>query len=84
MRRWSIKWTETAARDLARLDPPVARRILEKLERSSGDPARFSSRLVASDDCKLRIGGYRLLAVLDPRDRSIGVERVDHRSRVYR
>jgi len=40
--------------------------------------------LVASDERKLRVGDYRLLAVLDPATRTILVERVDHRSRVYR
>jgi len=68
---------------LESLDPPVARRIVAKLEQASGNPDRFFRRLTASDDYKLRIGDYRLLAILAYETRTIVVERVDHRSRVY-
>lgn len=83
MTRWSIQWTEHAVRDLDRLDPPIARRIVGKLEHAAGDPGRYFRRLAASDDYKLRIGDYRLLAILSYETRTIYVERVDHRSRVY-
>ena len=80
---WSIQWTAQAMRDLSRLDPPVARRVIRKLERAAQDPTRFFTRLVGADDYKLRIGDFRLLAVLFQETRTILVERVDHRSRVY-
>lgn len=80
---WSILWTDQALRDISRIDPPVARRILRKLEPAAGDPMRYFSRLVAADEHKLRIGDYRLLAAFDSATRTIVVERVDHRSRVY-
>lgn len=69
-------------RDLARIDPPVARRIVEKLERAADRPEHYLQRLASSDEYKLRTGDYRLLAVLSHPDRTILVERVDHRSRV--
>ena len=81
---WSIRWTEQGIRDLARLDPPVARRIVAKLEQAADDPVRFFTRLIGSDDYKLRVGDYRLLALLSHDAKTIDVERVDHRSRVYR
>ncbi len=65
------------------LDPPVARRIVAKLEQASLHPDRFFARLVGSSDSKLRIGDYRLIAVLVPESKLIVVERVDHRSRIY-
>jgi len=68
---------------LSRLDRPVARRIVAKLEQAAGNPDRYFRRLVASDDYKLRVGDYRLLAILSHETRTIFVERVDHRSRVY-
>jgi len=80
---WSILWTDQALRDMSRLDPPVARRILAKIEQTTSSPLRFFSRLVASDEYKLRVGDYRLLAALDSVSQTILVERVDHRSRVY-
>ncbi|HYV08822.1 MAG TPA: type II toxin-antitoxin system RelE/ParE family toxin [Thermoplasmata archaeon] len=80
---WSILWTDQALRDMSRLDPPVARRILAKIEQTTSSPLRFFSRLVASDEYKLRVGDYRLLAALDSASQTILVERVEHRSRVY-
>jgi mRNA-degrading endonuclease RelE of RelBE toxin-antitoxin system len=69
---------------LGRLDRPIARRIVRKLESAAIDPGRYFLALVGSDERKLRIGDYRLLALLDPTTRTVLVERVDHRSRIYR
>ena len=80
---WSILWTDQALHDMTRIDPPVAKRILRKLESSAENPMRFFSRLVASDEHKLRIGDYRLLAALDSKSETILVERVDYRCRIY-
>jgi mRNA-degrading endonuclease RelE of RelBE toxin-antitoxin system len=68
---------------MTRVEPPIATRIARKLEDAAGDPVRYSTRLVASDEHKLRIGDYRLLAALDRESQTILVERVDHRSRIY-
>jgi len=68
---------------LHRLDKLVARRVVAKLERAATDPHHFFTKLVGAEDFKLRIGEYRLLALLALPERTILVERVDHRSRVY-
>lgn len=83
MTAWSIEWTERAVRDLGGLNPPVERRVVAKLEQVAGDPDRYFRRLAASEDYKLRIGDCRLLAILSHEARTIFVERVDDRSRVY-
>jgi len=83
MAGWGIKWTDRGLRDLQSLDPPVARRVVRKLEQAAADPPRFFQRLAGGDDYKLRMGDYRLLAVLSHETRTILVEAVDHRSRVY-
>lgn len=70
-------------RDLEHLDPPVARRIVAKLDQAAGRPERYFRRLVGSSDHKLRIGDYRLLAALAPESKTILVERVGHRSQIY-
>jgi mRNA interferase RelE/StbE len=80
---WSILWTDQALQDMTRIVPPIARRIVRKLDQAARDPVRYFSRLVASDEHKLRIGDYRLLAALDRESQTILVERVDHRSRIY-
>ena len=62
----------------------MARRVVRKLESAADDPGRYFLALVGSDERKLRIGDYRLLALLDPATQTVLVERVEHRSRVYR
>jgi len=81
---WAIEWTDQALRDLSGLDGPVAQRIVRKLEQSATNPPRTFARIVGGDESKLRVGDYRVLAVLLHESRTIVVERVDHRSRIYR
>ena len=78
-----MEFTARALRDLGRLDRLVAGRVVAKLERAATQPKRFFSRIVGSDEYKLRVGDYRLLAVLSYETRTIIVMRVDHRSQVY-
>ena len=84
MTGWGIEWSHQAIRDVEKLDPKIAKRIIRKLEEAAENPAHFFSRLSGHDDYKLRIGDYRLLALLSYETTTILVERVDHRSRIYR
>ncbi len=61
----------------------MARRIVAKLEQAAVQPERFFERLAGSGDYKLRVGDYRLIALLAYESKTILVERVDHRSRIY-
>ena len=81
---WSIQWTAQAEKDLSKLDHSVAARIVAKLEQTSSNPSHYFVRFVGGDEYKLRIGDYRLLAVLVHETQTILVERVDHRSQIYR
>jgi len=80
---WSVELTQRAFRDLASLDPVVARRVVTKLEQAAGNPSRFFTRLVGSDEYKMRVGDYRVLATLAHETKVIIVARIEHRSRVY-
>jgi mRNA interferase RelE/StbE len=80
---WSLRWTDQAIRDLTSLDPPVARRVVAKLDQAAEHPEHFFRRLAGAADYKLRVGDYRVLAALDHETRTILVERVGHRSGVY-
>ena len=57
---------------------------MARLERAAARPEHYFARLVGSDERKLRVGDYRLFAVLSQSDQVIIVERVDHRRRVYK
>ncbi|MHB8606502.1 MAG: type II toxin-antitoxin system RelE family toxin [Thermoplasmatota archaeon] len=80
---WRILWTPHAHRDIRRLENAKARRIVSKLEAAAKDPPRFFNRLADSDDYRLRVGDYRMIVALAHDTRTIIVERIDHRSRVY-
>ncbi|MFZ1023174.1 MAG: type II toxin-antitoxin system RelE/ParE family toxin [Thermoplasmata archaeon] len=78
-----MQWSDTAVRDLHKLDRTVARRVVARLEAAALDPTHYFTRLASSDEYKLRIGNCRLLAVLSHAEQTILVERVDRRSRIY-
>lgn len=81
---WEIQWTERALTDASKLDPPVAKRVIEKLDQAATDPARYFQRLTGTDDRKLRVGEYRVIGALATERGVIIVKRVAHRSTVYR
>ena len=87
---WTIEFAENAAKQLLRLDRPVARRILRFLRErvaTSADP-RSSGAALKGDELgrywKYRIGDYRVIAEIHDREIRIVVVRLGHRSAVYR
>jgi mRNA interferase RelE/StbE len=87
---WRIELARAAVRDLDKLDPQQARRILRFLyERVAHleDPRSIGEALTGSrlgEFWKYRIGNYRLIC--DIQDQQIGVLvlRVGHRGGLYR
>jgi mRNA interferase RelE/StbE len=87
---WRIEIERDAAKELDKLDPPVARRILRFLHerlapldepRSLGEALK-GSRL--GDFWKYRVGDYRIIAALIDRKLVVLVLRVGRRDSVYR
>jgi mRNA interferase RelE/StbE len=87
---WSIKIRPNAERQLDRLDPQVARRILHFLfERVAHleDPRSIGEALKGSelgDLWKYRVGDYRIIADIEDKLVRILVVRVGNRREVYR
>jgi mRNA interferase RelE/StbE len=84
MTSWNIEWSHQAIKDMDKLEKKVAQRIFKKIEQAANNPLKHFARLTGSDEYKLRIGDYRLLALLSHDSKTILVERVAHRSRVYK
>ena len=80
---WKIEFTKEAVRDLSKLENSVLKRIFAKLDECRKNPFSFFHRLVGYDDFKLRVGDYRILALLTS-DKKIVVEKVGHRRNVYK
>ncbi len=87
---YRIELLDSAERDLAALDPPVARRIIQYLlSRVSvlEDPRTIGEPLVGSrlgNFWRYRVGDYRVIADIDDALILVLVVHIDHRKQVYR
>lgn len=87
---WKVSLSPQAQKNLARLDPPVARRILQFLHERVApldDPRTIGEALKGSrlgEFWKYRIGDYRVIANLEDQALQILVVRVGNRRDVYR
>ena len=84
---YRVRILNAATRELARLDKPLGRRVVErinwlavnldnlKLEPLTGDLSGFY---------KLRVGDYRVVYEILPDEQTIIIHKVGHRSEVYR
>ena len=87
---WTVEFLPQAARELRKLDRPVAARLLRFLEervrraedpRSIGEPLR-GERLGAY--WKYRVGDHRLICSIQDQRIVVTVVRIGHRRDVYR
>lgn len=87
---WRIEFDPGAERELSKLDPPIARRLLGFLRdrlatlddpRSMGEALK-GSRLGAF--WKYRVGDYRIIASIEDEEVRILVVRIGNRRAVYK
>jgi mRNA interferase RelE/StbE len=83
---WNVRLGAGAEKTLLKLDPPVARRIIRKLDEiAAGDPRRSGEALQGDERAwRYRIGDWRVICDLADGSRTIYVVRIGHRSEVYR
>jgi mRNA-degrading endonuclease RelE of RelBE toxin-antitoxin system len=80
---WTYTFHPSFHADLKRMDLGLAQRILETLQRIQADPLRTMKRLKGSDLFSLRIGDYRVHALVYPGSRLVDFVRVGHRKNVH-
>jgi mRNA interferase RelE/StbE len=87
---WKIELDPGAERELSKLDPPIARRILGFLRdrlatldnpRSIGEALKGSK---LGEFWKYRVGDYRLIASIEDHEVRILVVRIGNRREVYK
>ena len=87
---WAIEFDEAAKKELAKLDPQVARRLLDFLTQrviSLKDPRSFGQALKGSklgDFWKYRVGDFRIIAKIQDQKMIILVLRIGNRREIYR
>lgn len=81
---WRISWSSDAARAIDKLNKKDANRIIQKIEQASENPQAVFSKLVGYEDYKLRIGDYRVIALLLHAEKTIYIEKIGHRKNIYK
>ncbi|MCP4661413.1 MAG: type II toxin-antitoxin system RelE/ParE family toxin [bacterium] len=86
---WTIKWRDSAYRDLYRLDRPIQRRILKFLDdrvASSENPRRVGKALAGDKSglWRYQVGDYRLICRIEYDRLVVLVVGLGHRSEIYR
>jgi len=80
---FQIIWSDSAIKELRKLDRSVARRIYDTVSRLSGEPYRWVKRIVNSPYYRLRVGDYRVILDIEEGALRILVIKVGHRKNVY-
>lgn len=84
---FQVEFTAGAEADLARLDTPMAQRVLKKLRWLAENFAAITPETLTGQwqgVFKLRIGDYRVLYTCDRETQKIVVRFVRHRREVYK
>jgi len=80
---YDIFFSNTALRQLKKLDKEIKKRIIAALERIRIRPSAFVKRLVGEPYFKLRVGYYRLILDIQHDKMIIMVLYVGHRKYIY-
>ena len=83
---YSVTWTETALNELRQLDPAVARRIVQAVDRFAIAEQGNVRQLTGYDppEWRLRVGDWRVRFNGNSQERGIVILHVLHRSEAYR
>ena len=81
---YSIRVTETAKKQLSKIDKQTARRIDSKLREIASDPFAHVTRLVGLELYKMRVGDYRVLMSIQKDKMVVMVVEISHRRNVYK
>jgi mRNA interferase RelE/StbE len=85
---WRIEVTDTAKKQLAKLDPPVQSEIIRFLReriQTDEDPRRYGAplRKELAGRWRYRVGAYRIICQIQDEKVLVLVLMVGHRGRVY-
>jgi mRNA interferase RelE/StbE len=80
---FEIIWSDSAARQLQKLDRLVARRIFDKVGELHHEPFRNVRRIAGEPYYRLRVGDYRVLLRILEKELQVLVLKVGHRESVY-
>lgn len=85
---WNIKIIESAVKELKQLSPEISKRIYKTIQSKiaiQDNPCAFSEAL--QHDLyglwRLRVGDYRIIFRVLPKEKTIQITKVGHRKNIY-
>ena len=73
-----------AKKDLKKLPKGIIEIIFKKLYSIKENPLRYIERLKKSHLWKLRIGDYRVIMMINTKDKIINIIKIGHRKNIYK
>jgi len=77
---------QTAQKDFLALEPPIARRVQERLltlEQNPRPPGGRKLRAISPARFRLRVGDWRILYTINDQTKEVRIYRIKHRSQAY-
>jgi len=74
----------TAKKDLKKFPKNIIEIILKKLISIKENPLRYIERLKSSRLWKLRVGEYRIIMMINTKDKIINIIKIGHRKNIYK
>ncbi len=81
---FEIIWSDSATRQLKKLDRAVGRRIFQKVGELTDKPYRYVQKLVNSPYYRLRVGDYRVILDIQENELRVLVLKVGQRESIYK
>ena len=81
---YEVSFTETAIRQLKKLEKNTMKRIMRSIERIQIRPYDFVRKLSGSPYFRLRVGDYRVIMDIQKQELRILIVYVGHRRKVYK
>jgi len=83
---YTVQVLPSAQRQIAKLDPPIRRRIAAAIDDLADDPRPSGSKKLQGSEntWRIRVGDYRILYVIHDRQAVVLVIEIGHRREVYR
>ncbi|MCD4841035.1 MAG: type II toxin-antitoxin system RelE/ParE family toxin [Methanosarcinales archaeon] len=81
---YGIIFSDSALKQLKKLEKNVQERIISTLERIKIRPQAHVTKLVGDPGYRLRMGDYRVILDVDEGNLVILVIKIDHRKKIYK
>ncbi|MEE8167317.1 MAG: type II toxin-antitoxin system RelE/ParE family toxin [Candidatus Hydrothermarchaeales archaeon] len=81
---YEIIWSESAVKELKKLDRSVSKQIFRKVSLLEENPHRNVKKIVGSPYFRLRVGDYRVIIDIQKKVLRVLVLKVGHRKSIYK